>query len=63
MAAVLCSSSTEYTIIEFMGEGSFGKVAKCQIKSTCKIVAVKILKDEVVQNVQHEVRNLRHQRI
>ncbi|XP_028332424.1 homeodomain-interacting protein kinase 2-like, partial [Gouania willdenowi] len=52
---VLCSSSTKYTIIEFTGEGSFGKVAKCQVNSTCEIVAVKILKDEVVQNVQHEL--------
>ncbi|XP_028297329.1 homeodomain-interacting protein kinase 1-like [Gouania willdenowi] len=38
-----------------MGEGCFGKVAKCQVNSTCELVAVKILKDEVVENVQHEL--------
>uniref|UniRef100_A0A8C5EG72 Protein kinase domain-containing protein n=1 Tax=Gouania willdenowi TaxID=441366 RepID=A0A8C5EG72_GOUWI len=39
------SVSTQYTIIEFIGEGAFGKVAKCQVNSTSELVAVKILKD------------------
>uniref|UniRef100_A0A8C5DXK3 Protein kinase domain-containing protein n=1 Tax=Gouania willdenowi TaxID=441366 RepID=A0A8C5DXK3_GOUWI len=29
----------------FIGEGAFGKVAKCQVNSTSELVAVKIMKD------------------
>lgn len=35
---------TSLSILEFIGEGSFGKVAKCHDASTDKIVAVKMLK-------------------
>uniref|UniRef100_A0A8C5ED43 Protein kinase domain-containing protein n=1 Tax=Gouania willdenowi TaxID=441366 RepID=A0A8C5ED43_GOUWI len=49
------SSSTQYRIIEFIGEGSFGKVAKCQVNSTSELVAVKILKDTFVKDVEEEV--------
>ncbi|XP_028329155.1 uncharacterized protein LOC114479599 [Gouania willdenowi] len=45
VGSVLRSSTTEYTILEFIGEGSFGKVAKCQVGITSKLVAVKILKN------------------
>ncbi|XP_028332693.1 homeodomain-interacting protein kinase 2-like [Gouania willdenowi] len=52
---VLQSSSTQYTIIEFIGEGSFGKVAKCHVNSTGELVAVKIMKDGFVQGVEEEL--------
>uniref|UniRef100_A0A8C5GUG0 Protein kinase domain-containing protein n=1 Tax=Gouania willdenowi TaxID=441366 RepID=A0A8C5GUG0_GOUWI len=42
---LLLRVSTQYTIIEFIGEGCFGKVAKCQVNSTSELVAVKIMKD------------------
>ncbi|XP_028329156.1 homeodomain-interacting protein kinase 2-like [Gouania willdenowi] len=45
VGSVLRSSTTEYTILEFIGKGSFGKVAKCQVGITSKLVAVKILKN------------------
>uniref|UniRef100_A0A8C5HNA6 Protein kinase domain-containing protein n=1 Tax=Gouania willdenowi TaxID=441366 RepID=A0A8C5HNA6_GOUWI len=51
----LHSPSTRYTILEFMGEGSFGKVAKCRAHNSRKLVAVKILKKEYFQDVQDEV--------
>uniref|UniRef100_A0A8C5H1M6 Protein kinase domain-containing protein n=1 Tax=Gouania willdenowi TaxID=441366 RepID=A0A8C5H1M6_GOUWI len=37
--------STRYTILEFIGEGTFGKVAKCRAHNSSKLVAVKILKN------------------
>ncbi|XP_028329173.1 homeodomain-interacting protein kinase 3-like [Gouania willdenowi] len=52
---VLQSSSTQYTIIEFIGEGCFGKVAKCHVNSTSELVAVKIMKDTFVQDVEEEL--------
>ncbi|XP_028298319.1 homeodomain-interacting protein kinase 3-like [Gouania willdenowi] len=55
LGQVLQSSSTQYTIIEFIGEGAFGKVAKCQVNSTSELVAVKILKDTFVQDVEEEL--------
>ncbi|XP_028297147.1 homeodomain-interacting protein kinase 1-like, partial [Gouania willdenowi] len=55
LGQVLQSSSTQYRIIEFIGEGSFGKVAKCQVNSTSELVAVKILKDTFVKDVEEEL--------
>ncbi|XP_034556286.1 probable serine/threonine-protein kinase dyrk1 [Notolabrus celidotus] len=39
----LHSSSSAYTVLEFIGEGSFGKVAKCLNVNTQDTVAIKIL--------------------
>ncbi|XP_028300726.1 homeodomain-interacting protein kinase 2-like [Gouania willdenowi] len=51
----LHSPSTRYTILEFIGEGSFGKVAKCRAHNSSKLVAVKILKKEYFQDVEDEL--------
>ncbi|XP_028314844.1 homeodomain-interacting protein kinase 3-like [Gouania willdenowi] len=51
----LHSPSTRYTILEFIGEGSFGKVAKCRAHNSSKLVAVKILKKTYFQNVEDEL--------
>ncbi|KAK9529785.1 hypothetical protein VZT92_013859 [Zoarces viviparus] len=43
----LFSSSSVYSVLEFIGEGCFGKVAKCRNLATKESVAVKILKQDV----------------
>lgn len=42
---VLCSSSHQYEVLEFLGRGTFGQVVKCWKKGTNEIVAIKILKN------------------
>ncbi|XP_034532443.1 uncharacterized protein LOC117807313 isoform X2 [Notolabrus celidotus] len=42
----LCSGSSDYSILDFIGEGCFGKVAKCLNISTNDTVAIKILKQD-----------------
>lgn len=42
---VLCSSSHQYEVLEFLGRGTFGQVVKCWKKGTSEIVAIKILKN------------------
>lgn len=42
---VLCSSSNQYEVLEFLGRGTFGQVVKCWKKGTNEIVAIKILKN------------------
>ncbi|XP_028307034.1 homeodomain-interacting protein kinase 1-like [Gouania willdenowi] len=54
LGQILQSSSTQYTIIEFIGYGFFGKVAKCQVNSTSELVAIKIL-DTFQQDVEDEL--------
>ncbi|XP_028320904.1 homeodomain-interacting protein kinase 3-like [Gouania willdenowi] len=51
----LHSPSTRYTILECIGEGKFGKVAKCRAHNSSKLVAVKILKKKYFQNVEEEL--------
>ena len=46
----LLGGSSRYFVLEFIGEGCFGKVAKCQNLETREIVAVKILKNDLVQD-------------
>ncbi|XP_017329873.1 homeodomain-interacting protein kinase 3a isoform X1 [Ictalurus punctatus] len=41
---VLCSMKHTYEVLEFLGRGTFGQVAKCWKRGTNEIVAVKILK-------------------
>ncbi|XP_051940348.1 homeodomain-interacting protein kinase 2-like [Hippocampus zosterae] len=43
---ILNSGSSPYTVLEFVGKGRFGKVAKCLKKSTMDTVAVKIIKKD-----------------
>lgn len=42
---VLCSTSNQYEVLEFLGRGTFGQVVKCWKKGTNEIVAIKILKN------------------
>ena len=36
--------NNQYEVLEFLGRGTFGQVAKCWKKGTNEIVAIKILK-------------------
>ncbi|XP_076841080.1 homeodomain-interacting protein kinase 2-like [Brachyhypopomus gauderio] len=42
---VLCSASNRYEVLEFLGRGTFGQVAKCWKRGTSQSVAIKILKN------------------
>uniref|UniRef100_A0A4W5RRQ0 non-specific serine/threonine protein kinase n=1 Tax=Hucho hucho TaxID=62062 RepID=A0A4W5RRQ0_9TELE len=42
---ILCSLSNSYEVLEFLGRGTFGQVAKCWKRGTNEIVAIKILKN------------------
>uniref|UniRef100_A0AAX7UKV8 non-specific serine/threonine protein kinase n=1 Tax=Astatotilapia calliptera TaxID=8154 RepID=A0AAX7UKV8_ASTCA len=42
---ILCSMSNSYEVLEFLGRGTFGQVAKCWKRGTNEIVAIKILKN------------------
>uniref|UniRef100_A0AAQ4S175 Protein kinase domain-containing protein n=1 Tax=Gasterosteus aculeatus aculeatus TaxID=481459 RepID=A0AAQ4S175_GASAC len=42
------SKSEESSLLEFIGEGCFGKVAKCVNMNTNENTAIKILKDLLV---------------
>lgn len=41
----LCSATSRYELLEFLGRGTFGQVVKCWKKGTNELVAIKILKD------------------
>ncbi|XP_033942577.1 homeodomain-interacting protein kinase 1-like isoform X3 [Pseudochaenichthys georgianus] len=42
---ILCSMANSYEVLEFLGRGTFGQVAKCWKRGTNEIVAIKILKN------------------
>uniref|UniRef100_A0A8D0FCK6 Protein kinase domain-containing protein n=1 Tax=Strix occidentalis caurina TaxID=311401 RepID=A0A8D0FCK6_STROC len=42
---VLCSMTSTYEVLEFLGRGTFGQVVKCWKRGTNEIVAIKILKN------------------
>uniref|UniRef100_A0AAQ4PFZ1 Protein kinase domain-containing protein n=1 Tax=Gasterosteus aculeatus aculeatus TaxID=481459 RepID=A0AAQ4PFZ1_GASAC len=42
---ILRNKSVQYKVLEFIGEGNFGKVAKCVNMKTNENTAIKILKD------------------
>ncbi|XP_030213271.1 homeodomain-interacting protein kinase 1 isoform X1 [Gadus morhua] len=42
---ILCSVAHSYEVLEFLGRGTFGQVAKCWKRGTNEIVAIKILKN------------------
>lgn len=41
----LCSATSRYEVLEFLGRGTFGQVVKCWKKGTNELCAIKILKD------------------
>lgn len=43
---VLCSPTTSYEVLEFLGKGTFGQVVKCWRHGSNDVVAVKILKNQ-----------------
>uniref|UniRef100_A0AAQ4PB73 Protein kinase domain-containing protein n=1 Tax=Gasterosteus aculeatus aculeatus TaxID=481459 RepID=A0AAQ4PB73_GASAC len=43
--SILCNKSVQYKVLEFIGEGTFGKVAKCVNLKANENTAMKILKD------------------
>ncbi|KAI9516954.1 hypothetical protein NQZ68_011431 [Dissostichus eleginoides] len=53
----LFSSSSAYSVLEFIGEGCFGRVAKCRNLATRETVAVKILKKDKdsIKDIEKEV--------
>ncbi|KAI9532731.1 hypothetical protein NQZ68_029297 [Dissostichus eleginoides] len=53
----LLSSSSGYSVLEFIGEGCFGRVARCRNLATQETVAVKILKKDTdyLQDTEREV--------
>uniref|UniRef100_A0AAQ4QXS5 Protein kinase domain-containing protein n=1 Tax=Gasterosteus aculeatus aculeatus TaxID=481459 RepID=A0AAQ4QXS5_GASAC len=53
---ILHNKSVRYKVLEFIGEGGFGKVAKCVNMNTNENTAIKILKD--VNNYAKEVKML-----
>lgn len=53
---VLCSPLSQYTILEILGCGVFGQVAKCQNISTNTMVAVKILHNaQAIAEAEEEI--------
>uniref|UniRef100_A0A8C5HA55 Protein kinase domain-containing protein n=1 Tax=Gouania willdenowi TaxID=441366 RepID=A0A8C5HA55_GOUWI len=52
---VLQGNYNAFIILEFIGEGSYGKVAKCKVYGRNAIVAVKIIKQEIKVNVENEL--------
>ncbi|KAI4821200.1 hypothetical protein KUCAC02_029142 [Chaenocephalus aceratus] len=51
---IISSKSADYRVLDFIGEGTFGKVAKCVNLKTSEIIAIKIHKDS--ENQVEEVR-------
>ncbi|KAJ4918249.1 hypothetical protein JOQ06_028009, partial [Pogonophryne albipinna] len=66
---IISSKSADYRVLDFIGEGYFGKVAKCVNLKTSEIIAIKIHKDsedhveevrmlEIIRKLDPEKNNL-----
>ncbi|KAI4803275.1 hypothetical protein KUCAC02_006826 [Chaenocephalus aceratus] len=57
----LFSSSSAYSVLEFIGEGCFGRVAECRNLATRETVAIKILKkdEDSIKDIEKEVSMLK----
>uniref|UniRef100_A0A8C3G9A2 Protein kinase domain-containing protein n=1 Tax=Cyclopterus lumpus TaxID=8103 RepID=A0A8C3G9A2_CYCLU len=53
---IISNKSTQYVVLDVLGEGSFGKVSKCINLNTSKTTAIKIFKD--ITDHKEEVRML-----
>uniref|UniRef100_A0A8C3AMH0 Protein kinase domain-containing protein n=1 Tax=Cyclopterus lumpus TaxID=8103 RepID=A0A8C3AMH0_CYCLU len=53
---IISNKSTQYLVLDFIGEGCFGKVAKCLNLKTDKTTAIKIFKD--IKEHKEEVKML-----
>ncbi|KAL7379771.1 hypothetical protein ABVT39_005601 [Epinephelus coioides] len=55
-----CSRSSSYLVLSFLGQGTFGKVAKCTRIHDIKTVAIKMMKNQgsLVKQAEEEVVNL-----
>lgn len=51
----LHSSCSSYSVLNVIGQGCYGKVAKCQNLHTKELVAIKILKPDLKQDITKEV--------
>ncbi|XP_061137194.1 homeodomain-interacting protein kinase 2-like [Syngnathus typhle] len=58
---VLYSKSNAYSVLDFIGEGCYGKVAVCENLETSEVVAIKILKNDptIKQDTEKEVSMLK----
>ncbi|XP_077579596.1 homeodomain-interacting protein kinase 1-like [Stigmatopora nigra] len=58
---ILYSKSNAYSVLDFIGEGCYGKVAVCKNLETSEIVAIKILKNDpcVKQDTEKELSMLK----
>lgn len=54
-SGTLQSSCTSYSMLNLIGEGCYGKVARCQNLQTKEEVAVKILKPDSMEDIKEEV--------
>lgn len=54
-SGTLQSSCTSYSVLNLIGEGCYGKVARCQNLQTKEEVAVKILKPDSMEDIKEEV--------
>lgn len=57
---ILCSVSCSYEVLEFLGRGTFGQVAKCWKRGTNEIVAIKILKNHPSYARQGQIEVFKH---
>uniref|UniRef100_A0A3B4B1X7 Protein kinase domain-containing protein n=1 Tax=Periophthalmus magnuspinnatus TaxID=409849 RepID=A0A3B4B1X7_9GOBI len=57
---ILCSVSSSYEVLEFLGRGTFGQVAKCWKRGTNEIVAIKILKNHPSYTLKSQYNKLKH---
>ncbi|XP_043943109.1 homeodomain-interacting protein kinase 2-like [Protopterus annectens] len=61
---VLCSKTSKYKVLDFLGHGGFGEVVKCNKVGTHETLAIKLLKNNSLfdKDVRNEIRILKYLR-